>query len=48
MRRVGSELNNSSATSHHRRSMPTLFKKNYRSAKKQLSLILNKAEFEIW
>ncbi|UJR35843.1 hypothetical protein I4U23_028587 [Adineta vaga] len=44
--RIGVELNNHSTTSHHRKSMPNLFK-NYRSTKKQLSAILNKADFEI-
>jgi hypothetical protein len=44
--RLGSVLTNSFTTSHHRRSMPTIFKSS-RSAKKQHSLTLNKADFEI-
>ncbi|CAF0905862.1 unnamed protein product [Adineta steineri] len=44
--RIGVELNNSSTTSYHRRSIPALFKPG-RIAKKQLSLLLNKADFEV-
>ncbi|CAF1140190.1 unnamed protein product [Rotaria sordida] len=45
-RSANSGLKNSSAKSHHYRSMPTIFK-NSRSSKKQHSLILNNADFEI-
>ena len=47
MRRVGSILHNMSSTANHRKPIRNLFKSS-RSAKKQHSLALNKADFEIW